>query len=193
MRNLAGKYAEPELVSACSKGESWAWDALVDRYRRLVYSISLRAGLTQQDAADVFQTVFTRLFENLHTIRDPQGLGAWLITTTKRESWQVLRGRRREAPTEDLSVGPSLAEERSVNTRPNEDDWMDQALVRDALERVGGRCEKLLLLLYWDPTEPSYKQVSRQVKIPLGSIGPTRARCLQKVRRVLESMGMGEM
>ena len=90
-------------------------------------------------------------------------------------------------------MGPSPAEERPVNTRPNEDHWMDQALVRDALERVGGRCEKLLLLLYWDPMEPSYKQVSHEVKIPLGSIGPTRARRLQEVRKVLESMGIGEM
>jgi len=174
---LSERYSDGELVSACIEGQSWAWEELVERYKRLVYSVSLRAGLTEEDAADVFQTVFTLLFEHLHRIRTPEGLPAWFITTAKRESWRRLRA----------------AEEWLLNAHPNEDLWIDQTLVRNALEEVGGRCKELLWLLYYDPHEPSYKEISRRIRIPLGSVGPTRARCLQKLRGILKSMGMSEM
>ena len=189
---LPAEYSDRELVSACTSGQSWAWDALIDRYKRLVYSIPLRAGLTEQDAADVFQTVFTRLFEHLRSMRDPQGLAAWLITTAKRESWGTLRKRRHESTDGEIEKTLASAKKWLGNTHPDEDRWIDQALVRDAMEHLGGRCKELLWLLYYDPHQPSYKEVSGRVKMPLGSIGPTRARCLQKLRRIIESMGMGE-
>ena len=78
--------SDTELVAACREGRAWAWEALVDRYKRLIYSIPLRAGLSADDAADVFQTVFARLVEHLHAIREPQALAAWLITTAKRSA-----------------------------------------------------------------------------------------------------------
>lgn len=189
---MPAKRSDSELIAACINGESWAWDAFIERYKRLVYSIPLRAGLTEQDAADVFQTVFTLLLEHLHSIRDPRGLAAWLITTAKRESWSVLRRRRRESADEEITMESTPAEEWLLHSHPHEDRWIDQALIRDALEQMGGRCQKLLWLLYYDPREPSYKEISRQLGISLGSIGPTRARCLQKLRKLLKSMGMGE-
>jgi len=180
-----------ELIAACINGESWAWDVLVDRYKRLIYSVALRAGLGQEDASDVFQTVFTLLLEKLHTIRDPQGLGAWLITTTKRQSWRTLKKRRRES-TDDKDAAKKVAAAKQWlhSTHPEENRWMDQALVRDALARLGERCRQLLWMLYYDRSEPSYEQVSRRLKMPLGSVGPTRARCLQKMRKMLQAMGM---
>ena len=185
-------HSDSELVSACTNGASWAWDALIDRYKRLVYSIALRAGLTEPDAADVFQVVFTRLFEGLHKIRDPQRLAPWLVTTTKRESWSVMRRRQRESTDSEIEQTLAQAEEWPLSARPDEDQWIDQALVRDGLERLGGICRKLLWLLYFDAKEPSYKEISERAQMSLGSIGPTRARCLQKLRRILESMGMDE-
>jgi len=190
---LSERYSDGELVSACIEGQSWAWEELVERYKRLVYSVSLRAGLTEEDAADVFQTVFTLLFEHLRRIRTPEGLPAWFITTAKRESWSVLRKRRRESTDNEVVTRLRAAEEWLLNAHPNEDLWIDQTLVRNALEEVGGRCKELLWLLYYDPHEPSYKEISRRIRIPLGSIGPTRARCLQKLRGILKSMGMSEM
>nr|MBC7245182.1 sigma-70 family RNA polymerase sigma factor [Chloroflexota bacterium] len=188
------EYTDAQLITACLNGQAWAWDTLVDRYKRLVYSLALRAGLGEEDAADVFQTVFTVLVESLPNLRAPQGLAAWLITTTKRTSWNVLRKRSRELPQSVARQGDAQpnppTEEWLLSGHPDESTWVDQALVREALERLGGRCKELLQLLYYDPTEPSYEQISQRMRLPLGSIGPTRARCLQKMRKILQAMGM---
>jgi RNA polymerase sigma factor (sigma-70 family) len=172
--------SDHELIAACLSGESWGWDALVDRYSRLVYTVALRAGLTPADAEDVFQTVFIRLLENLQRLREPQAIAAWLITTAKRASWNLLRKEQRE---------PAIAEW-LLRTQPEETLWADQTMVHDALEQVGERCKELLWLLYYDKDAPSYEAISQRLKMPLGSIGPTRARCLDKLREILQTMGM---
>jgi len=190
---LTAEHTDAQLIAACIKGEAWAWNVLVDRYKRLVYSIALRAGLGQEDAADVFQTVFTVLLENLRSIYEPQGLAAWLITTAKRTSWNVLRKRQRESTdSEGVTATLSAAEEWLLSEHWEEERWVDQALVGQALERLSGRCKRLLRLLYYDRTEPTYEQISERLRMPLGSIGPTRARCLQKMRTILRAMGMTE-
>jgi RNA polymerase sigma factor (sigma-70 family) len=182
---------DAELVSACMDGDSRAWDTLVERYKRLVYSIPMRAGLATEDAADVFQAVFASLFEHLHTLRDVQGLAKWLIVVAQRESWIVARKRRREPVNEEMvmqnlaSAHPGVSPEQVVSLAS------DQALVLEALERLGAPCRDLLWLLYFDPDEPTYAQIGDRLQVPLGSIGPTRARCLQKMREILRTMGMG--
>ena len=187
------EHSDAQLIAACINGQAWAWDALVDRYKRLVYSIALRAGLGQEDAADVFQTVFTVLIENLRDIREPQGLAAWLMTTAKRVSWNTLRRQRRIADDGDeTALERATADEWLLHGHPDEGQWADQALVREAVQRIEERCKRLLWLLYYDVREPSYDEISRRLKMPLGSIGPTRARCLQKLRTVLQAMGMSE-
>ena len=117
------QHSDCELISACHEGEAWAWDALVDRYKGLVYSVALRAGLSQEDAADVFQTVFARLLEHLGTIHAPQGLAAWLITTTKREAWSVVRKQQREPAEGEVPVLLDTADLWPTNPRPDEDGW----------------------------------------------------------------------
>lgn len=188
---MPSEHTDTELIAACISGQGWAWDALVERYSRLVYSIALRAGLGREDAADVFQTVFTVLVENLHSLRTPKGLAAWLITTTKRTSWHMLRKRRREITGGDDLATTLMADEQWLTKEQWEEGrWADQALVYEALERLGGRCRKLLKLLYYDRGEPSYEDISQRLQMPLGSVGPTRARCLQKMQRILQAMGM---
>lgn len=178
---------DAELVHACRNGQRWAWNALVERYQRLVYAIPLRAGLTPDEAADVFQVVFLRLVEQLDALREPQALGKWLITTAKRESWKALRKRPAQTETpDDASVEPLDG----LHDHPDEELWLDQVMVQEALGQIGERCRQLLWLLYFDHTHPSYDEVSRQMKMPPGSIGPTRARCLEKLRQVLKRMGM---
>jgi RNA polymerase sigma factor (sigma-70 family) len=189
---LATQHSDGELIAACAKGEAWAWDALVDRYKALVYSVALRAGLPEEDAADVFQTAFERLLENLSTIRAPQGLAAWFITTTRREAWRVLRARNRE-PADPVALDAQmLAVEEAPAARLEESLLADRALVREAMAQLGGRCRELLNLLYFEAESPSYEEISRRLRMPIGSIGPTRARCLQKLREILKRMGMGE-
>ncbi len=188
--SLSTKHTDPQLIAACIAKEAWAWDVLVDRYKRLVYSVALRTGLGQDDAADVFQTVFVSLLEHLHTLRAPQGLAAWLITTTKRESWRVSRKQGQERPSIDTEEMAAREEGDGGEGHLDEAALADQVLVQQALEQVGGGCRELLRLLYFDQSQPSYETVSRRLRIPLGSIGPTRARCLQKMRAILQGMGM---
>jgi RNA polymerase sigma factor (sigma-70 family) len=187
---LPTQYSDRELILACSKGQAWAWDALVDRYKALVYSVALRAGLSQQDAADVFQTVFARLVEHLGAIRAPQGLAAWLITTTRREAWSLLRKQRREPAGEEVPAMLAAADQWRVDPRPDESRLVDHILIREGLAQMGERCSKLLWLLYFEPSQPSYEEIGRQLRMPTGSVGPTRARCLEKLRQILRAMGM---
>lgn len=182
--------SDTELIAGCISGESFAWDALVDRYKRLVYSIPLRSGLSADDSADVFQTVFTSLLRNLRRLRDPQGVAAWLITTAKRESWSLSRKRRREPANYEAVAALASANPGGVATRANEEVWADQAYVQEALNLVGARCHDLLWSLYFDASDPSYEEIGRRLGMPEGSIGPTRARCLEKMRSILQSMGM---
>ena len=187
---MSKELCDGELVRACTEGKTWAWDTLVDRYRRLVYAIPLRAGLSEEDAADVFQAVFTSLFEHLHTLRDSQGLAKWLMTTAQRESWTVSRKRRREPVDEERVLSFWANDGQSITPEQLLARWVDQALVLEALERLGGPCRKLLWLLYFDQEELPYTEVSERMGIAVGSIGPTRARCLQKMRRILRTMGI---
>lgn len=181
---------DAELVAACNKGDARAWETLVERYKRLVYSIPLRAGLAPEDAADVFQNVFAALFEHLGSLRDSQCVSKWLITTTQRESWSTLKKRQRELVNDDLLANVATDKEDTLIPEKCLSQWVDQSLIREALDRLGGRCKRLLWLLYLDPDEPSYKQVGAQMNMPVDSVSPTRARCLQKLRQILRTMGM---
>src|SRR5512142_2980189 len=95
---------DPELIEACLKGSGQAWEALLTRFQRLIYSIPLRYGLPETDANDIFQNVSLLLLENLHGLRDHQRLGAWLIITTRRECWRLVHKRRQTASGETGSV-----------------------------------------------------------------------------------------
>lgn len=177
------------LVARCRSGDATAWSALVARYQRLVYAIALRAGLDEHAAADVFQTVFGRLIEHLGRIEDPRRLQAWIVTTAKREALLLLRRGQRtvsmtrddedeEAPEWDIADDAPLPE--TVLS-----DLQQLALVRNALDRLDERCRGLLLLLFADDEDRiAYDQIATRLGMPVGSIGPTRARCLDKLRRL---------
>lgn len=181
-----------ELVRHCLAGSEPAWEALIHRYRRLIYSIPIRAGLREEAAADVFQTVCLRLLENLGKLKDQEKLGSWIITTANRESWRTSHRLRREAPIgEGGDVDPSMpGRPEFVDETPiAEDDLIAlqrQAAVRIAVESLSERCRNLLELLYFVKDRPSYEEVSRRMAMPVASIGPTRARCLEKLRKSLD-------
>lgn len=169
-----------ELIEACLDGDERAWKTLVERYGRLVYSIPHRYRLDDAAADDVFQEVFSILFRQLPKIRRRTGLPKWIMTTTHRVCRQWARRARRagELPAEVERTGPPPPEELARDE--------DRHRVREALARLGGRCETLLLALYASPGEASYEQIARQLNLPVGSIGPTRARCLRKLLELME-------
>jgi RNA polymerase sigma factor (sigma-70 family) len=179
------------LVEACLGGDSEAWEALILRYQRLIYSIPIRAGFSPVDAADIFQSVCLRLFEKLSTLRKQEKISSWLMTTTTRECWRVVEKRRRETQP---SIYDDDYERDVVNQLESTEPLADQQRmaierqqsVREAVGALSERCRALITLLFYSKEEPSYVEIARLLKLPLNSVGPTRARCLQKLKRILE-------
>jgi RNA polymerase sigma factor (sigma-70 family) len=180
------------LVARCRRGEGAAWEALVRRYQRLVFAIVRRVGLDEHVAADVFQTVFARLVTHLPRIADPQRLQAWIVTTAKREVLLALRRcQRTVSMTRDDDADGEAAEWDVADDAPLPEDALadlqQQNLVRHALDRMDARCRELLLMLFRDDDEKlPYEEVAQQLGLSVGSIGPTRARCLGKLRGLVD-------
>lgn len=176
------------LIDRCLQGEAAAWRLFVERYTRLVWSIVRRHRLGEADAEDVHQAVFTIAVTRLERLRDAEQVAAWLATTTRRECWRVMRRRRPTATVGDDAVA-TLPDDEAT---PEEDrvSIEERQIVREGLEELGGRCRELLEALFSAPGEPSYPQISARLGMPLGSIGPTRARCLRRLSEILERRGI---
>lgn len=166
-----------DLVRRAGQGDADAWRALVGRYSRLLCAIARSYGLSGADADDVMQTTWLKLVERLTLLRDPGRAGAWLAVTARRESMAALRRLGRERPMQ--GYGPSVTgPHHAVFGRDR------AALVAAALEAIPPRCRDLLELLVSSP-RLSYAEISAALEIPVGSVGPTRARCLTRLRREL--------
>ena len=174
-----------DLIRACCAGDARAWERLLDKYERLVFSISLSYGLTTDDAADVTQITFTILLQNLATLPEGIRLAPWLATVARRHTWRLLARNRREAvnPEEDLAENERLGGTVDHSQRWELAEWLNYGL-----SMLDERCRQLLLALYFDAEQPSYVQVADHLNMPVGSIGPTRARCLEHMRESLRSV-----
>ena len=170
------------LVTSARAGDNEAWDALVERYAPLIWSICRRYRLTEAEAADVGQNVWLYLVGQLDKLRDPAALAGWLVTTTQRECGRALR----------TAHGPQAAgHELDLETIPDKETVTAEegllaaerhAALREAFTRLPPRYQQLLTFLMADPPVP-YAQISARLGIPVGAIGPTRGRCLNKLRR----------
>lgn len=182
---------DAELLARCARGEAVAWEALVHRYQRLVYAIVRRIGLDEHMAADVFQTVFSRLIQHLPRLQDPSRLQAWIVTTTKREALlQRKRGLRTVSMSRDDDADDATDWDFADDTPTAEEALSSLQLhnsVRNAMDRLDPRCRNLLMLLFNDDDDRAmpYEEVARRLGTPIGSIGPTRSRCLDKLRTLV--------
>lgn len=178
------------LVAGCLEGDHAAWEALIRRYQRLIYSIPIKARISQEDAADIFQSVCLKLYEKLNTIRDGERVSSWLITTTSRECWRISARNRREAiPSgSDDENGSNLIEIPATGLLADEEREVleRQHQLRHAVEALPDRCRELISMLFYHENELSYVDIAGRMKMPVPSIGPTRARCLEKLRKLLE-------
>jgi RNA polymerase sigma factor (sigma-70 family) len=167
------------LVIRARDGEKQAWDELVDRYAPLIWSICRRCRLGRADAEDVGQSVWMRLVGQLASLRDPAALPGWLATTTQRECGRVLRpARNREARRHSPEIPDTMtgaAESELLRAER-------YAALREAFTRLPSGSQQLIALLIQDPPMP-YAEISAKLGIPAGSIGPSRSRCLDKLRR----------
>jgi RNA polymerase sigma factor (sigma-70 family) len=178
----------PYLVKAAGAGEAYAWEELTSRFGGMIVAIARNCRLSDADVWEVHQTTWLRLVENVGRIDQPERIGAWLATTAKRECYRLTRNRSRldfdgealsELPDETLpapDAGP-LADERDE-------------LVRKAFAQLTPRCQRLLTFLLQEDN-PSYKETSAALSMPIGSIGPTRGRCLEHLRQIILEMSNG--
>jgi RNA polymerase sigma factor (sigma-70 family) len=177
------------LVRAAGAGDEAAWRGLVDRFAALVWAVTRSFGLAQSDAADVSQVTWLRLVEHVDRISEPDRVGAWIGTTARRECMAVLRRRNRAAVP---SGGEVAFEQVEADLPPPEQRLVADergAVLWEALSGISPRCQQLLRVLMAEPP-PSYEAVSAALDMPIGSIGPTRARCLTYLRRHLAEGGI---
>lgn len=179
-----------DLVNSAVLGDQAAWEALVGRFSRLVWGICAAYRLNTADSGDVFQLTWLRLLEHLDSIREPARLPGWLATTCRRECQVQLRRNRRLQPIDD---------DRLLNIGSDEPAADHAALVADrnaslwsAFSRLSERCQQVLRVLVVAPEEgpPSYHVVAEALGLPPGSLGPTRMRCLSRLRRILGDVGI---
>jgi RNA polymerase sigma factor (sigma-70 family) len=170
------------LVTRARTGDRQAWDQLVDRYAPLVWSICRRHRLEAADAQDAAQTVWLTLVDHLDSLRDPAALPGWVATTTRRECGRILRAARRPGTAGYAPAAQTIPDE---HARAAEHDLLAaerHAALREVFGQLPPGCQQLLALLTADPPV-SYAEISARLGIPVGSIGPTRRRCLDKLRR----------
>ncbi|MGH8899255.1 MAG: RNA polymerase sigma factor [Egibacteraceae bacterium] len=170
-----------ELVRAAAEGDERAWELMMERYSARVWSVVRTHRLPASDAADVVATTWLQLVQNLNQIREPEATGAWLATTARRESLRALQRIAHERPTDDLDQIESAdrpdgePEAEAVAAERN-------LMLLHCMDELSERDQALLRALLVDPPL-SYKQISSMLDMPIGSIGPTRARCLRCLRR----------
>ena len=171
------------LVSACLNGDEQAWVTLLERYNRLIYTIPLRFGFTKAMADEIHQETCLIMLEKLDTLQDREQLRSWLMTVTRRaciKRWRTKTVEEVEL-TDAEQVGYSTIEENMGRLE-------EQFLIQEAFTQISDRCQHLLQSLFLTDPPLSYDEISEQLDISLGSIGPTRSRCLDKLRREVERL-----
>ncbi len=178
---------DTEFLARCREKDEAAWKALVERYAALILSVPRRYGLAQDRAEDVMGEVCVALVKSLDSIRDGHALPQWLIRTATRATWEAARKDRVAMTPDNLPPLTGAAPPDEMVAALEE-----EQRVREALAQVSERCRRLLALLYFTVSTPDYDEVARQMKMPRGSLGPTLARCLDKMGAHLEGIQRGE-
>jgi len=177
--------ASTSLTHACA-GDQRAWEAIVAEYSGLVWAIARSFRLSSADAADVYQATWLRLVENLTKIRDGERLGSWLSTTARREALMLLRRDRRQGATVSIDLLDTVADDLAPNVEAELLKREERASVWRAFAQLSAGCQQVLRVIFADPPR-SYAELSTALDMPIGSIGPTRARCLSRLQALLTS------
>lgn len=170
------------LLERCRGGDQAAWGVLVREYGGLVFAVARRCGLAEDACEDVAQITFASLASHLGSLREPAALPGWLATTARREA---IRRSKADGPRQGSLI---TIEPASDDRPPSIEDLEDHQRLRSALERLGDRCRKLLRALYFEASTPDYRGIADRLGMPVGSIGPTRQRCLAKLAELYGGM-----
>jgi len=190
VKGRRGELSWPDgrLVRACLRGSEDAWGALLEKYKNLIFSIPIRQGIPRDDAGDIFQRVCLLLLAELPSIREPAALPMWLIRVTSHE---CLRWRRQEqahaaSPSGELALAPDaqlLPDETIARIR-------EEQMLREAIVTLAPRCRQLIQMLFFESPARPYQEVAHSLGLAVGSIAFIRRRCLTRLRRQLEKMGL---
>ena len=178
-----------DLVRRAAEGDQQAWATLVERFSGLVWSVTRSFRLSHHVAAEVSQTAWLQLVEHLDDIREPERVGAWLATTTRRLCLTTLRKTGRAVPV-DLDDSDLVSPDTTAELHAALESGQRRAALARALDDLPQPGQALLRLLSSDPT-PSYADAAAALDMPIGSIGPTRARCLERLRRSPQLVALG--
>jgi len=179
---------DEDLVTLCLRGQRKAWESLILRYERLIWAVARRSGLAEPDCADVFQHTCVKLLEKLDTLRDRRCLASWLVQTASRQCREVRRKRKvRETAARRLTAEPP-----PESLLPVEEiaELEEKTILRTALDRLSPHCRRVVELTFLSRSTRSYREIAEELGIPEGSIGPTRMRCVQKLRLILRDLGV---
>ena len=180
--------SDAELVQACRRGDESAWNSLVDRYQRLIFAVPRRAGLSEEQSADILQEVFLTLFEKLDEIEQPEKIRSWIVTTAKFKTWGAIRGEKGfYSPETDEEMEFEMAS--LQDSAPLADEVLieleQQHLIRTALKQLDERCRTILSMIYLRDAAASYAEVAREINVAETGISPMRSRCLKKMAQIL--------
>jgi len=180
-------FTDPELVGMCLQGDSRAWEALIRRYRRFIFSIPIKFGFSHTDSSDVFQAICLKLLEHLQDMKDDRKVSTWLATTTTRHCLAIKTLSQRESGAEEEIDEPedptgTLEDIQLLAER--------HQLLRESVENLPTRCRSMIEMLYLDETTPSYEEIADRLGMPVPSVGPIRARCLERLRLILRKRGI---
>ena len=181
-------WTDDRLVGACLEGNEQAWAALIEKYKNLIYSVPLKYGASQSDAADVFQSVCLKLFAELPRLRQSAALRGWLLAVTTHETFHTHKKQRRrsEQPLTEF-------DETQLGTDPRATPVIEEVereqVLRDAIRGLSPRCQEIVRLLFYEEPPVPYRDLARRLGLATGSIGFIRGRCLKNLQRALEKVG----
>lgn len=184
----ARAWSNDRLVKECLAGNEEAWSSLIEKYKALIYSIPVKYGLPPQEAADVFQATCIELLERLPGLREPRALPKWLMQVAHHQCYHWKRQQRRivsrdsESDLPEPEV-PAIAESLVRQTE-------EEQLLREAMAALTPRCRKLIKMLFYEAPARPYGEVAAELGLALGSIGFTRQKCIERLRKRLAEMGL---
>jgi RNA polymerase sigma factor (sigma-70 family) len=186
--NEKTSWSDERLVEECLRGSEAAWDALIDKYKVLIYSVPVRFGLTPDESTDVFQEVCVSLLSELETLRQPRALPSWLTHTAWHKCLHHIRRNRRYVEWDDDGFGSALNDDQPLAEASLQKLENEQTL-REAITELPARCESLIRMLFYEQPPVPYHEVAERLGLAKGSIGFTRMRCLDRLRERLERKG----
>ncbi len=181
---------DSRLVRECLRGNDQAWSALVDKYKNLVFSIALRKGLSREDAADLFQSVWIQVYSKLSTLRKKGSIRSWLISVTSNACYHWQQKQFKTAFREGQELERVEGDQRHA-VEPEDIELQErELLVQRAIAELSPRCQELIRLLFYTEPPLPYRQVAAKLGLAIGSIGFIRGRCLKKLHYLLEKQGL---